>query len=85
MSSRSWPQATETASGVGARVVVGPSDCLCFPKPVENHYIFAFCRLWGKVLLKKCCEFFWLELYQYGEKGRLAITCISGHITNTTS
>lgn len=38
-----------------------------------------------KVLLKKFCEFFWLELHQYGEKGRLAITCISGHITNTTS
>lgn len=95
MSSWSWPQATETESGVGLRLISGARvsgwwwglqiGFLCFPKPVENHYIFAFCRLWGKVLLKKFCEFFWLELHQYGEKGRLAITCISGHITNTTS
>ena len=92
VSPRSWPR-QQIELGVGLRrtqrgqcVRVGlgsQTGFLCFPKPVENHYIFAFCRLWGKVLL--VLWFFWLELHQCGEKGRVAVTCISVHITNTVS
>ena len=86
--------ATESESGVGLRRTQRgqcrrwgwglQTDFLCFPK-LEITILFAFRRLWGKILLKKFCVFFWLELHPCGKKGRLAITCISGPITNTVS